>query len=247
MKILPALFLLFLFSSNVFAEINDTLASDTTANLQEYDIEIIIFEDAHARYISSELWNQNDSGEPDPSDTKAAANNLNKLSLKENNKTSFKTIKPTILNNEYKRIKNSSEYNILFYGAWRQAGLSDTEAFEINLDDLVNTDKSTSQNTITGNFKLILTRYLHIYGQLDYKRKVNDVPSAAGTSKVTTNLAPGAERSNDLDSGLIVENKPYPITIHRRMRSKELHYIDHPLVGMLIQINPVEKAKETNQ
>ena len=37
----------------------------------------------------------------------------------------------------------------------------------------------------------------------------------------------------------------HPINSHRRMRSKELHYIDHPLVGILIQINPVEKTKET--
>lgn len=33
----------------------------------------------------------------------------------------------------------------------------------------------------------------------------------------------------------------YPIVSHRRMRSKELHYIDHPLVGILVQINPVKK------
>ena len=31
--------------------------------------------------------------------------------------------------------------------------------------------------------------------------------------------------------------------MHRRMRSKELHYIDHPLVGLLIQINPTEKTE----
>ena len=35
-------------------------------------------------------------------------------------------------------------------------------------------------------------------------------------------------------------NNSYTLQSHRRMRSKELHYIDHPLVGILIQINPVE-------
>lgn len=29
---------------------------------------------------------------------------------------------------------------------------------------------------------------------------------------------------------------------HRRMRSRELHYIDHPLMGMLIMITPVSSA-----
>jgi hypothetical protein len=29
----------------------------------------------------------------------------------------------------------------------------------------------------------------------------------------------------------------------RRMRSNELHYIDHPLLGLLIKISPVELTK----
>jgi hypothetical protein len=33
----------------------------------------------------------------------------------------------------------------------------------------------------------------------------------------------------------------YPIKFHRRMRSKELHYLDHPLVGILVMAKPVEK------
>jgi hypothetical protein len=241
MKTLPALFLLFIMSSNVFAETNDA-----PANLQEYDIEVIIFEDAHARYINSEIWNQNNTNEPDVSKTfgtKASTENLDKLSQKEINRTSFKTIKPTILNKEYQRIKNSSEYNVLFYGAWRQAGLSDADTININMNDLDNTAKSTSENTITGNFKLILARYLHIYAELNYQRKANNEASANSIDVVTSNPAPDAEQNNNLNNGLTIENKPYPITIHRRMRSKELHYIDHPLVGMLIQINPVEKAK----
>ena len=30
---------------------------------------------------------------------------------------------------------------------------------------------------------------------------------------------------------------------HRRMRSNELHYIDHPLFGLLVRITPYETAK----
>ncbi len=43
---------------------------------------------------------------------------------------------------------------------------------------------------------------------------------------------------------MVPSNGLYPLNSHARMRSKELHYIDHPLVGMLIQINPVEKTKD---
>ena len=53
MKRLITLTLLFLIASQTYAE-------DITAvkALKEYDVEIIIFEDSHARYLTSETWNQ---------------------------------------------------------------------------------------------------------------------------------------------------------------------------------------------
>ena len=79
----------------------------------------------------------------------------------------------------------------------------------------------SSKNSITGNFKLVLARYLHIYGDMEYQRNVDN----SSAEQTIENSA--------------LENTSHPMKIHRRMRSKELHYIDHPLVGILIQINPV--------
>ena len=53
MKILTTIFLLFLTVNFPAAE-----EKDTADQMQEYDIELIIFEDAHARYINSETWQQ---------------------------------------------------------------------------------------------------------------------------------------------------------------------------------------------
>lgn len=36
----------------------------------------------------------------------------------------------------------------------------------------------------------------------------------------------------------------YPVKLHRRMRSNELHYIDHPLLGVLIQAKRYEPPVE---
>jgi hypothetical protein len=47
----------------------------------------------------------------------------------------------------------------------------------------------------------------------------------------------------NLQDDISVSTNIFHMKNHRRMRSKELHYIDHPLVGMLIQINPVVKPK----
>ena len=220
MKILTTIFLLFLTLGHAHAD-------DATPKkeLKEYDVEIIIFEDKHARYLKSEDWNQNTTN------TNEITGNLGKLTKDGINATSFKSIKPAILKKQYKRINASSEYNVLFYGAWRQAGLEKNKAFKININQLKSSHTDKSKNTLSGTFKLVLARYLHIYNQLNYQRKVT-VPAAS------------EKQTGVLNNDMVPHNGSYPLNSHRRMRSKELHYIDHPLVGMLIQINPVEKKKE---
>ncbi len=216
MKIIPVILLLILSINIAQAE------EGIIPKLIEYDVEVIIFEDAHARYINSEDWSQDTKSDVAITDTIAPPANLGNLSTKEINTTSYQNIRPQILKQDYKRINGSKEYNVLLYGSWRQTGLDNKKAFEINIEELKNNHKTTSENTITGNFKLVLARYLHIYGEMEYHRNQDD----ASVENTT------------------LENKAYPINIHRRMRSKELHYIDHPLVGMLIQINPVKVSAE---
>jgi Peptidoglycan-binding protein, CsiV len=237
MKSRHILFFLLLITVN-YAHAETT---STAEELKQYDVEIIIFEDAHARYINSESWNKN-TIEPNESTVENKENgNIEKWSnvLETDKKTAtFESIKPKILSKEYKRINNSSEFNVLLYTAWRQTGLKESEAFEININELDNTHKNKSENTITGNLKVVLARYLHFYSQLEYQRKSSpDITNEAlSDSAATESPTPDESQNTELTPGDII----YPIQSHRRMRSKELHYIDHPLVGILIQINPVE-------
>jgi len=238
MKQLSTIFLLLISINIAHAE------EGITPKLLQYDVEVIIFEDANARYINSENWAQETAPPPgSEEETIEVPENLDTLSIDEinsidkNNTPAFKNIKPVILNREYKRINNSKEYNVLFYGSWRQAGLDAKKAFEINLQELNNTHKTSSENTITGTFKLVLARYLHIYSKLNYQRKLNETATEQAVEN-TDNAIP----SNEATAALQYKN--YPINNHRRMRSKKLHYIDHPLVGMLIQINPVKVSAE---
>ncbi len=173
--------------------------------------------------------------------------NQSNLSIEEISIDRFQPIKPEILNKQYKRINVSSEYNVLFYSAWRQAGLDKNNAFEINITELENAHISKSENTLSGTFKLVLSRYLHIYNQLDYQRVVAAV--AQGSAVMSMDGRPwlhyGAKSQEGGAINELNQLNIYPLNSHRRMRSKELHYIDHPLVGMLIQINPVEKTIKT--
>ena len=237
MKILTTIILLFLTVNFPAAE-----EKDTADQIQKYDIELIIFEDAHARYINSETWQQDapDDTESliDNATSNKATNNLDKLSLSEINAGSYKSLKPKILRSEYKRINGSSEYNVLFYSAWRQTGLDENNAFDIDIDELVNLHNNKTQNAIHGHLKVVLARYLHFYGDLDYLRPIDK--SVLNTDTTDASVDASAQTA---ETDLISEQS-YPMQIHRRMRSKELHYIDHPLVGILVQINPTEKAEK---
>ena len=217
MKILTTILLLFLSISSALAE-----EAGTPPDLKEYDVEVILFEDAHARYMSSQTWDQ-----PQPQNDGGIIEKTGEdVDARQHDPTNFKSIKPSILKAKYKRMNASSEYKVLFYGAWRQPGLDKNKAFEIDINDLKNAHKSKSKNTLTGRFKLVLARYLHLYTDLQYHRD---------------SVAPVTDEQQD-NTG--IRHDVYPLKNHRRMRSKELHYIDHPLVGMLVQINPVKQKDD---
>ncbi|MFV9616685.1 MAG: hypothetical protein ACNYZG_12060, partial [Gammaproteobacteria bacterium] len=95
LKLSGSLFLLFVTLGHTQAE--DAHADDAAAakDLKEYDVEIIIFEDAHARYLTSQTW----SHYANTTEQAPAAIATNKIKP-----GSFKSIKPAILKAQYKRI-----------------------------------------------------------------------------------------------------------------------------------------------
>ena len=82
---------------------------------------------------------------------------------------------------------------------------------------------------------------MHVYSQLEYQRQNDDEITSETESEDTVETVDTSVITDEINNGEMSQaNSTYPMQSHRRMRSKELHYIDHPLVGILIQINPVE-------
>lgn len=234
MQLIVTVFLLMANINFAFAEVLDTNNGDNNKEQKKYDIEIIIFEDAHARYINNESWPVTEyekSFEAEILDGHVDTNvvvleKIEQRILEAEEKIVSEThinIPATILSAEYSRINNSSEFNVLRYVAWRQTGLSKDEAFKIELNKLDNLHTSHADNNITGSLEVVLARYLHVYCELEYKRKDETLDSAIAIT--TENI----QKQNN-----------YPVQCHQRMRSKELHYVDHPLIGILMQINPAD-------
>ena len=139
-------------------------------------------------------------------------------------------------------LSETGRYRVLEHIAWLQPGLAKEDAIAIRIHagkdyseefkerSFVRVDfngwqliQSHPVNELDGTIKVVLGRYLHVYTDLAYRR-----PFAM----------PADAEHNPLGREHILAD--FNVKAHRKMRSEELHYIDHPLLGILVEIRPDE-------
>lgn len=207
-----------------------------------YIVELIIFEDTRGLYAHSEDWRFNDKLLHSQKSANAHSTNKDpQYARLDWNKGK--------LTSKLKHIINSPNYNVLVSRRWKQTGLDRKKAIsiplstkpeltitdtgseaetlttgetpftdssgtgpeQINMDNLQNTGEMTTW--ISGQVTLIMSRYLHFNVDLHYYKPQT---SESGERKYVS----------------------YPVFSERRMKSKEVHYIDHPLVGVIVLATP---------
>lgn len=112
---------------------------------------------------------------------------------------------------------------------------------------------------IDGTITISRARYLHVWTDLIYRtpnlpqgylspgEEIAQAHAAPpDTAATTTGQPTGITAPGYMDTESATEQVPLfslRIQDHRRMRSKEIHYMDHPLVGMIILATPYELPK----
>ena len=149
------------------------------------------------------------------------------------------------------RLARSGRYRILKHIAWRQpmvdkhqaqaiqiyAGRDFSELFperayrQVEFGDTMppfdaHQPMSNAVRELAGTVRIVITRYLHIYTDLVYRLPAGN---------------PLALEDAWQPQQVLVD---YAINAHRRMRSRELHYIDHPLLGILVEATPIEENQQ---
>lgn len=139
-----------------------------------------------------------------------------------------------ILEAEASQIRNSSRYRLLKHFAWRQPGLDNREAKAIRVN---------------------VGRTIDVYIPQDYTNYDAFIPAtqaptfdgnsrALKTTTVNGILKVRLGRFLHLDSRLVFTDAErgtsYRLEHSRKMRSRELHYIDNPKFGLLVKILPIE-------
>ncbi len=226
---------LFLLSTGVQAE-----------DIPWYTVEMLVFERADPSAGETEHWPA-DPGFP---------NLLSAIELAEKGPPSSAAAEPAApvpylrlsadqlaLGKARQKIDASRNYRLLLHLAWRQQGLDKGVSKPVHVrsstyplpppslrrlsgDPLQQLDGVPS---VEGTVRMYRTRYLHFEADLRYFR-----PSTE------------SQASGDfLDEEVYLAEKTivpthFRLTESRRMRSRELHYLDHPLFGVLVQITPYE-------
>ncbi|MES9962075.1 MAG: peptidoglycan binding protein CsiV [Candidatus Sedimenticola sp. 20ELBAFRAG] len=188
--------------------------SDETQRL--YDIELVVFARNGADAGSSETWPE-DAGSPDMSSAvvlgrKSASTSPGATLIEYLPKNTHR------LSAEKNRLKRKGgQYTPLVHLAWRQPGFPRKLALPIYLRSPQATD--FDQPLLEGTATISLGRFLHADLDLLLRPKYNVI----NNSDPLASAIPG-----------------HRFQSHRKMRSGELHYLDHPKLGVLIQIEKYE-------
>ncbi len=252
------LIMLLLFSTAAFAE----------GDLQWYTVELIVFEHLNPEALEEEQW-PDDPGFP--SLENAVELSVSSPLLDEEMARGAMDLAPTphafvllhpdehTLKPVRRRLARLKQYHPLLHIAWRQPGFSKKESIAVHLrGDTHHTGNSANAveleapatedaflgplsniPPVEGTARLYRARYLHMITDIRYFRPEQGEVSGGVFTAVST----GEEAGLGEDLPEDVQPTLFRLTENRRMRSKELHYLDHPLFGMLIQVTPYELPK----
>jgi hypothetical protein len=210
-----------------------------------YTVEVVVFENLHQESLDAEVWAA-DPGTPDPGNAIPLTAGLQGETASGTAPHGFRRLNPAqyTLTPLARKLERSSRYRPLLHVAWRQPGYGKSNARAVYLGGPApNSYAGTSPDPVLqGTLKLYRSRYLHLRADLVYSP-----PGQAYGANPPVRVEPRPGNPAATDAGAAEQATPvFPGTVHyrmqqqRRMRSHELHYLDHPAFGMFVKITPVE-------
>lgn len=167
-----------------------------------------------------------------------------------------------------KRTLAQADFRLLFHQAWRQPMDKRYEAAHLLIRG---GDQFDSHYELEGSINLSVARYLHLTTDLWLSTFVSNlgreedpwpvlptVPLAGASSQPRglfnrdshingSSLQEFFNPFADIAGNQYSVDQTVTLRQHRRMRSSELHYIDHPLMGLIIKITPYDGTQEVDE
>jgi hypothetical protein len=166
--------------------------------------------------------------------------------------------------NEIERFSKTTELQLIWSRKWQQPIPEKEDAelaknavkinfrIPLNFQEILKSSTPLLEAEVTGELYLYRSRYLHLVSKLNIQHWqslnsnrsidtfINVLPSHPQDS---SNIIPSSN-STPLTAINVIPLRAANINQSRRMRSNELHYIDHPLLGILVRVTPLAEVTE---
>lgn len=159
----------------------------------------------------------------------------------------FRPFEPTDeeFNKALSRLNLSRSYDIIYRKSWRQPTESRTGALPI----LIQGGKRFGDYfELEGTIALHVSRYLHLSSDLRLHKYVEQIaPSNKWWNEEENQSAPTNNTYTPVTETAVpnyVSIRTVRLLESRRMRSGELHYLDHPIIGIMVKVVPYERPLE---
>ena len=133
-------------------------------------------------------------------------------------------------------LKRSRNYRVIDQNSWFQEIIDQSLAPAV----LIKTEIDNG-DIVVGEIKAYKKRFLHLDTNLYFAKESIDPSSFKKIVKLKEHIKKGEFVINEIN---LFENEKleflYQINHSRKVRSKELHYVDHPKFGVIFQISPVK-------
>ncbi|MDX2422576.1 MAG: CsiV family protein [Amphritea sp.] len=239
-------------ASGIVMALTLILLSSTTvqADTSNYKVELLIFSHLTSDTLDDEIWPPINAIPPRPSRA------LNYYQAGQQNGYFTRLPKSSLsLNAKQASLRRSAGYHVLFHEAWIQpiGSTKNRNVIRINGGEILD----NGLYELDGYISIDKGRYLHFRSDLFHSRRLTPAESQMLLTPVTDSSVnsietpaaetdPLATANNDSSNGnryLTQTAIPDFLTVEmksaRRMRRNELHYLDHPLFGMLVRITRI--------
>ncbi|GGK69016.1 CsiV family protein [Amphritea balenae] len=229
--------------------------SSAQAETRNYQVEVLIFSNLTSDTLDDEIW---------PTIDAVPALRSRKLTYyQQGQPINYFTRLPKSslqMGGKQASLRRSPDYRVLFHEAWVQpiGEIKDQNRVRITGGDILD----NGLYELDGYISIDKARYLHFRTNLFHSRQLSATETRlllqATTKPDSQNLTEGdnltaASSDNEamtddesangnryLTQTAIPDFLTTNLTSGRRMRSNELHYLDHPLFGVLVQMTPTE-------
>jgi hypothetical protein len=216
-----------------------------------YQVEIIIFSQNNPEYRESELWPA-DYTLPDLAQSRELLNPATVSRMPQ--PFTLVAAERLQLGQVAQRIKSAGDVELRLHLGWLQPGLAAEQAVAVHIYEGMPDGVKEGVPQLDGTLRLILSRYLHLESDLVWREPLapqrfdlseRQLEQPAGNGNTGDTSAGDDDITANRNDAMIGEETAPNYQVFRQqqsrlMRSSEVHYIDHPLFGIIVQVTPYQ-------